>query len=189
MRWVRLQTRLCACNSQLSHTLPACIVHASPSVHLRQHSHVPHLYACLEGKGGPAHSLPAFPEVAMCQQIRSNMACSAAGRFWRAKFRENFDIIVLHALMLKPGRCVPRCESKHPRTASSSKSTAGARGHIKTRQSSFVICVCTIRHFSWTSTCFFGSGPIYVWERPPCISPTAPPSEKPRPDLATSFAL
>ena len=122
----------------------------------------------------------------MCQQIRSNMACSTAGRFWRGASRDKFDIIVVHELLLLPDSFVPRCEFKNPRTANSPKSTAGQRGLIKTWQSSFVICVCSIRHLSFTSTCFFGSGPIYVWTRPLCISPSAPPSEKPRPDLPTS---
>ena len=169
--------------------LPSNTPCATPSVHEKQHYHASHLDACLEGREGPVHSTTAAPEVVESWQTRSNVCCSAAGRFWRAKFKDNFDIIVLHALMLKPDSFVPRCVSKHPRTANSSKSTAGARGLIKTRQRSFVICVCAICFLSFTSRCFFGSGPIYVWARPLCISPTAPPSEKPRPDLATSFAL
>jgi hypothetical protein len=177
------------CNSQLSHASPASTACAATSVQAMQCTHASHLYACVEGKGGPAHSLPASPEVAMCQQIRSNVCCSAAGRIRRTRFRDNFDIIVMHVLLLKPDSLMARCEGELPRTANRLNTTAGAHGHVKTRQSSFVICFRSIRLLSLTSTCFLGGVPIYVWNRPPCISPTTPPLEILKPDLPTSFSL
>jgi len=154
-----------------------------------QHSHASHLDACLEGREGPAHSTPAAPEAVESWQIRSTVCCSAAGHIRGTTFRDNFDIVMKYELRAKPDSLVARLEGKLPRAVSSSKSTAGAHGLVKTRQSCFVISLHAIRLLSWTSTCFLWRGPIYVWDRPPCISPTAPPPEKLRPGFPTSFSM
>ena len=187
MHWVTRGVPPRTCSTQLSRALPAHTPCAAQGGKAMRHIHASHLYASFHTRGGPACSLPAAPEALASWQIRSNVCCSAAGRIRGTRFRDNFDIIVMHELLLKPDSFTARCEGELPRTATRSNSTAGARGHIKTRQSSFVICFRSIRLLSVTSTCFLGGGPIYVCAPLSCISPTAPPSEKPRPGLPTSF--
>lgn len=131
------------------------------------HRRAAHLFACLEGKGGPGHCVAAAPGVWRNRQSWPSVSCwtNSELQVWTIQFRHMGEGITC----LTPADYTARLEGKLPRAVSSAKIV---HGPASMREIFYSFDLSSPMHPLSSTSCYFGEGnkvyaPLPVSAQPP----------------------